>query len=230
MFKVPDKVTALEWPFAKPQALIDAIGSEREAREAIARQWISEGVPYAFKECPAVYEYIRHWIGNELHVHAKSIAMTGSGSLGFSMAPKKKVKNFDSKSDLDFFIVSDNLFGKIVKDFYEWSKDYRNGTIKPKNEKVEYYWDDNQKRVPQNIHNGFINTDRVPNLFDDHNPSRPRYPAAQKVNDVMSILTIRCEEDDRVPTFKSASIRCYENWGKAIDQLSLNLESCAREL
>jgi len=110
MFQIPEEAKALKWPYVDAKSLVAAIKTNRQVREAIARQWISEGVPFAFGHCPMLYEYIRDWLSQELDVPAKSIAMTGSGSLGTSLVSDKFGQAFNSQSDLDWFIVSESLF------------------------------------------------------------------------------------------------------------------------
>lgn len=220
MFEVPEEAAALKWPYAEAQSLVEAANAERKSREAISRQWISEGVPFAFKDYPALYEYIREWLGRKLQVPAKSISVTGSASLGQSIASTKFGQNFSKESDLDFFVVSETLFQAIVDDFNKWSTDYRNGTIhpNPKNPKEKDYWDKNLNEALRNIDRGFMDTWRVPN--------RIQYPSVQMVNNEVSKLTNWCNsnQDPKVPKFRKASIRCYQDWDKAIAQLSLNLK------
>ena len=35
-----------------------------DACAALARTWISEGIPVAFKECPALYDSMRVWLAD----------------------------------------------------------------------------------------------------------------------------------------------------------------------
>ena len=76
----------------------------RNSKMAIARLWLSEGIPFAFKDCPAIYESIRVWLSSRLLVHPKDISITGSARLGQSLAPQKLGKEFSHESDLDLFI------------------------------------------------------------------------------------------------------------------------------
>lgn len=217
MFEIPKEAAALKWPYADAESLIAAAKTERKTREAIARQWISEGVPFAFKDCPALYEYIRDWIGKKLDVPAKSVAVTGSASLGQSLARKKLCQNFGEGSDLDFFIVSKTLFQNVSADFHNWSADYKSDAVRPRNLREAFFWDSNLNEIPQNIRCGFVNTDRVPNLN--------RYPTTRSANDTLSRLVSWCKnsKEPMVPAFQRASFRCNQNWESAIAQLSLNL-------
>ena len=76
----------------------------REARIALAQLWMTEGIPFAFVECPVLYDSVRLWLGKRLNVHAKEISITGSGRTGESLNPQRTGKPFDAKSDLDLFV------------------------------------------------------------------------------------------------------------------------------
>jgi len=215
MLTVPEEAAALKWPFADANSLIAAIKAGRKVREAIARQWIAEGVPFAFVNCPMFYECIRAWLGSELGVSAKSIAVTGSGSLGQSLVPGKFGRAFDDQSDLDLFIVSKSLFQRLVDDFNKWSNDYENNRINPKGAE-QRFWPNNFKEGPRNISRGFLDAKRIPN--------RQQYCTAPKTNNLMWVLKEKCKRNPAVPDFSKASVRCYKDWKSAIDQLSLNLK------
>ena len=72
-------------------------------RFAIARQWLSEGIPFAFQRCPAVYESMRSWLSGKLDVEAKEISLTGSARLGSSLKNENFGKPFGPESDLESF-------------------------------------------------------------------------------------------------------------------------------
>ena len=101
-FKSPDSLKELTSPYPDPQDLLEAAHSGGEpARIALAQLWLSEGIPYAFRCCPAIYESVRSWLSAQLGVHAKEISMVGSARLGKSPAPEKLGDPFDENSDLD---------------------------------------------------------------------------------------------------------------------------------
>ena len=74
-FRIPEPLRNLTYPYPDPSLVLDAAGQGGEsARIALAQLWLSEGLPYAFRECPAVYESVRSWLSAMLSVHAKEIA------------------------------------------------------------------------------------------------------------------------------------------------------------
>ena len=78
-FGVPDSCVYLKSARLSANALLEAARGGKEARITLAQLWMTEGIPFAFEERPAVYESIRIWLGRELGVHAKQIGLTGSG-------------------------------------------------------------------------------------------------------------------------------------------------------
>ena len=64
-----------------------ALGSQEQA--VVARLWVSEGIPFAFRECPALYEVARAWLAEQLGLDSREISLRGSGRLGYSLSPKK---------------------------------------------------------------------------------------------------------------------------------------------
>ena len=215
-FKIPESLKSLTDTYPHPKVLLEAArsGGER-ARVAFAQLWLSEGIPHAFGNCPAVYEAVRCWLSDQLEIHAKEISLVGSARLGYSLAPKKFGVPFDSKSDLDLFIVSTNLFERLKEDFYRWSADFESGEIKPLYTKEKKWWPANYNQVPKNIQQGFIDTTKIPNY--------EAYPVAQKVNDIMSSLINKLKIIPNAPKPRKASVRCYSSWDSFVQQQSLNL-------
>ena len=118
-----------------------------QARIALVRLWLSEGIPHAFRECPAVYESVRSWLSTRLDVHAKEIGIVGSARLGASLGPKKLGKTFSADSDLDLVIVSKGLFEKLREEFCQWSLAFESGAVAARNPTEEKYWQENNRRL-----------------------------------------------------------------------------------
>lgn len=186
-------------------------------RVAIARQWLSEGVPFAFEHCPAVFESLRIWLALKLGVKAKEISLVGSARLGWSLDPEKLGSPFSPKSDLDLFVVSQKLFLLITEDFCRWNSDYVNGRISPTTNKEKVYWPDNSKRGPGLISRGFMDAKLIPGGYDRKN-----------IDDMMSQLVENLNATITAPNLRRASLRCYNSWGSFEDQISLNLWRAGR--
>lgn len=184
---------------------------------ALARTWISEGIPVAFKTCPAVYDSMRVWLADQLSIHAKQIGLTGSARLGSSFVAHKAGQPFGSRSDLDLFIVSETLFVAYCADFFTWRDDFRSGRVTAHNITEQRYWEDNAKEAPRNIKRRFIDVGR-------RIPSRRRYRTAQHTVNAMFQLVRKLKATPRSPSPVKASVRCYKDWESLVVQVSLSLE------
>jgi len=217
-FEYQPSLESLIDSFPEPEVLLKAAKNGGEpARVALVQLWLSEGIPHAFHECPAIYESVRTWLSSQIDVHSKEISLVGSARLGKSYVPSQLGKLFDSESDLDLFVVSSSLFAKLRDEFHLWSLHYKNGQIEANSRKEEtYYWPNNYREVPKNIKRGFIDTIKIPN--------RSLYPTAQNVNNTMWKLVKKLEITPNAPSPKNASIRCFSSWHSFVQQNSLNLE------
>lgn len=202
--------------YPDPKVLLGAARTGGEqARIAIARLWLSEGIPYAFRDCPAIYESVRSWLSTWLNVHAKEIGVTGSARLGASLSPRKLGKPFDSSSDFDIFIISNDLFVALKEEFLRWSFDFEGGRLKASNDREEGFWRDNNARGPKLIGRGFIDQKMIPNLSE--------YTTTKKISQAMWLLVGKLKITPNAPKPKHASVRCYSSWDSFVRQISLNL-------
>ena len=215
-FRIVTSLEKLVDAYPDPKVLLNAaLEGGKPAQNAIARLWLSEGIPYAFNRCPALYESVRWWLSKRLNVHAKEISLVGSARLGKSYAAKQLGRPFDNESDLDLFIVSSDLFQKLKKEFYLWLHKFETEQITPKSDAEKKYWPENKNKVPGMIKRGFIDTKYIPNHFD--------YPTTQGISQTMWRLVERLKITPCAPKPKFASVRCYSSWNSFVQQSSLNL-------
>lgn len=215
-FKVAAPLAKLTNPYPAAKSVLEvATQGGEQATIALARLWLSEGIPFAFKECPGLYESIRTWLSSLLGVMAKEISLTGSARLGESLSPKQVGKPFGKHSDLDIFVVSDVLFEKLREDFQSWSFDFESGRVQPANNRQVHFWQDNNSRGPKLIQRGFLDSKMIPNL--------PSYTTTQKINHAMWLLKEKLKITNRAPKVASASLRCYKSWEAFTHQMTLNL-------
>ena len=217
-------------PFKNPPTLKNIVGTYPDAahiaeavmsggqfaKQAIATQWLSEGVPYAFKDAPLIYESVRLWLSIQLDVEPKSINITGSARLGQSLSPKQLGKKFGLHSDLDFFIVSESLFSRIKDEFKQWYADYYSEVVKPRNDNEAGFWRDNAIRGERNLARGFIDAKIIPNLEP--------YRWTREISQTLWLLSKRIEVTTGAPQVKNMSIRCYKTWNDFITQTFLNVD------
>lgn len=188
----------------------------RHEREVLVRLWLTEGIPYAFRECPAIYEEVRGWLANRLELHPKQITLLGSARIGFSMARSPQFgREFNDKSDLDFAVISTGLFGKFERMFSKFEQDFSSQKISPRHESECRYWKSNIDFGKKNIPLGFFDANKIPYF--------KQYPIAQKVGQAMWALVTKLEVTDKAPESKKASVRVYKNWECLINRVSLNL-------
>jgi hypothetical protein len=189
----------------------------------IARLWLSEGIPYAFKNCPIIYEKIRGWMAYRFGIHAKEITLIGSGRIGYSLAPHPKLgKAFDSTSDLDFSAITNKLFDQCVYAFDLWSDDYSKGIVSATNSAEKYYWGENLKTVPNNISKGFIDPYKI--------PLREKYKIAQLIESTLWMLKEKLMRTKGTPQIKRASLRVYKSWDAFLNQLRINLSAALTKI
>lgn len=214
-FKVAKSLSELidVYPDAGKLVSVAREGGE-QAQIALARLWLSEGIPFAFKECPGIYEVIRTWLSGRLEVEAKSINLAGSARLGSSLAPHKRGKSFDNNSDLDIFVVSEGLFKRVCSDFQLWSYEFEAGITQAPNDAVRDIWQENNNRGPKLIQRGFIDSKMIPNL--------EQFATAKNISRTMWLLVEKLNITPNAPKTKRASVRCYDSWKAFIRQTALN--------
>jgi hypothetical protein len=186
-----------------------------QVRMAVARLWLSEGIPFAFRESPALYEQVRTWLASRLGVDPKEITIVGSARLGQSLDPKRLGMPFSSASDLDLTTVSLSLFDRLVGDFNAWTADYEAGAVHPGNSRERHFWDENLERGPSLIGRGFMDSKLV--------PRRERYGCACLIGQTMYLLCEKLRVTPRAPSVSKADIRAYRDWGSYARQMAVSL-------
>lgn len=215
-FNVPSIFQDFSEPYPKAhQIQTIAKSGGNTARNAIARLWLSEGIPYAFKKSPILYEEIRSWIATRLDIDPKEISMTGSGRIGQSLVPSKLGTDFSEKSDLDLFIISENLLDRLRNDFNSWSFDFESGRVKPSNDREEKFWKDNLSRGHTYFSRGFFDAKLIPNYN--------KYTCASNIANTMWMLKAKLDVTPNAPKVSEASVRCYKTWADFTRQVSINL-------
>jgi hypothetical protein len=185
-------------------------------RTGVLRAFITEGVPSAFEELPTLYEGIRGFLAARLSVNPEDVTLVGSARLGYSLAPPPSYGTpFSPNSDLDFAVVSSNLFQASAQVFAQWKADVAAGREITRNAREERFWTDNLKRVPLNIERGFIDANKVPN----------RYELSMKVGQTMWQVKDRLARTPMAPQVRRASLRIYRDWSALFRQQLLSLRA-----
>lgn len=195
--------------------------SDKNEIRQIAQQWITEGIPYAFKNSPLLYEKIRVYMSTRLNVLPKEITIVGSSRIGYSMKPNAWGRPLNQSSDLDFTIVSNQLYSELVSDFQKWVKDLGEGTIIPLTEDQLSNWLNSIMTVNANIPKGYIYTR---DLF-----AHKKYPNISKCHSTLRDLREILLNTPDSPKLKKSSIRIYSSWDKCINQIQINIENAANK-
>ena len=179
--------------------------------ERFLRLWVAEGIPFAFSIAPMIYEAVREWLAKILNIHTKHITIIGSGRIGYSMAPQPFYgKPFSSNSDLDFTIVSYELFYELCNTFNQWKQDVSQGHVKPRNDEEDKYWKVNLYQVvPNTIRRGFIDANKLPNI----------YPLTKLINNTRWLLGEKLKLTPKCPQFTKVSFRIYKDLTSFVNQL-----------
>jgi hypothetical protein len=185
-------------------------------QEAIARLWLSEGIPYGFRDRPILYEALRGWLAQRLRVHAKEITVIGSTRIGFSLAPPPDLgKSFMEESDLDFSVVSAKLFQEVVASFEMWAADFEAGRVHPRGPAEERNWRSNLSFGRRNIPRGFMDPWKIPQW--------QRYPTSTRIAQAMWALGRKLQLTKGVSKAPKTSVRVYQDWSAFVRRITFNL-------
>ncbi len=69
---------------------------------------------------------IKFSIANKFKIHPNEVIITGSGKLGFSIAPQKLFNDFNENSDIDVAIISNNVFDEFWSDLLDFNINIKN--------------------------------------------------------------------------------------------------------
>lgn len=73
-FKVDGRLERLLSQYPDSTQFLEAATS-LVSREMLVRLWLTEGIPFAFRDCPALYETTRAWLAARWRVCPKEITL-----------------------------------------------------------------------------------------------------------------------------------------------------------
>ena len=160
---------------------------------------------------------VKQFIGKELEVSVDCIKLIGSAKQGFSIDPQQYGKSFSEKSDMDFTIIDVTLFEKLKRDFETWQLAYNSKKVFPRNNTEEFYWNENIKRLPDNIKRGFVDHHKIP-LISSVCPTNNKISnVLTRVQANLSLYNIKT---------KGLSLRVYKDYTSFYKQIKLNTDNC----
>jgi hypothetical protein len=217
-FSVSPKCEALASPYPASGVLKEALAlASIWEREAFVRLWLMEGIPYAFRERPFFYESLRVLLAKRLGITEHELTITGSGRIGYSLAPTKFGRVFGAHSDFDVVAVSKPLFENLSADLHRWVDDYGARRVQPQTSKQAAFWDELTTLGPRNVRRGFVDQWKI--------PAFARYPTAQAASRAMAEARARLARASPALVVKKISARVYRDWDAVAKQSLLNLSS-----
>jgi hypothetical protein len=209
-------------PYPSVASVLAALKSEhRHVPYALGSLWLSEGIPFAFRENPAIYDALRVWLSRSLGIEAKELTLIGSGRQGYSLSPNATFgRAFGSHSDLDFSAVSGSLFARLRTAYESWERDYAKGLVAPRHERERNLWNENKRVCPGGLARGFLDPHKI--------PTWKRYPEAQKTMDALWRANEKLKITLGAPSIRRISLRVYVCWNSLVGQIATTLEAVAR--
>ncbi|MBR0304982.1 MAG: hypothetical protein IJQ94_05000 [Bacteroidales bacterium] len=190
-------------------------------QKSLINHYIIDNPPYAFMSIPLLFDQVKQFIGKELEVSVDCIKLIGSAKQGFSIDPQQYGKSFSEKSDMDFTIIDVTLFEKLKRDFETWQLAYNSKKVFPRNNTEEFYWNENIKRLPDNIKRGFVDHHKIPLISSV-------CPTNNRINNVLYCVRAN------LPLFnintKGLSLRVYKDYTSFYKQIKLNTDYCMSKI
>ena len=78
-FAIGPQLAKLSGAYPRAQHVLEAAAVGQREKAILVRLWISEGIPFAFRKCPGLYEEVRDSLAKGLELDAKQISVVGSG-------------------------------------------------------------------------------------------------------------------------------------------------------
>lgn len=201
------------------ESVLDLVDEDSsEEIYGLCRLWITEGVPFVFRESPMLYEAMRGWLARRLRIHPKEITMIGSARVGYSLTPSNLGRAFGRHSDLDLVAVSKDLFDRLANEARAFKEDLSSGEVEPKTAGQERWWPSAAEDINRQLATrGFIDSWKIPAL--------PRYPDAKKIANSCWYLGEKLRATNEAYWVSKISLRVYEDVRAFIRQNWINLKS-----
>ncbi len=192
-------------------------------QESFLRHYIVNNSPFLFKTNPILFEQLTQYLVDKLEISPSEVKLIGSAKTGFSISyPPDYGVPFSKKSDLDFSIISEDIFFQLEDEFRSWADQYRNKAITAKTEYIKRIWDANLYEVPTyQLKNGLIDAYKIPNWNE--------FPIAKTINSSLSLMVINLKDKYSIEV-KGASARVYSSWSKFARQIKLNTTKILTEV
>lgn len=115
----------------------------REDLRLLIRDQVVHRSPYAFQYETDLYAEVQAHLARQLGSGADSVGLVGSAATGFSIAPDNYSRPLLESSDLDFVVVSAELFDKVWHSLLRWGHPIRNRVPR----EVQSWFDDRTQEI-----------------------------------------------------------------------------------
>lgn len=235
LYEIPKDLLAIQHPYPDVEKLAVFLRNYKEGDHDLLlkefiRLWFTEGVPWAFRDCPWLYERVRTIISKDLSIEFNGIFMIGSGKLRWSLSCSRNQKrllkefNFCNPSDLDFTIVNDGLFQRMKTDFEEWKKLVDEKKYELKNT----YQENNIDLLPKNIRKGFIDMYKLPEDIKELKTRQLFIRLDAKLRKMFQDYLGYNFSDKN--SYTKITFRIYQNWESFLKQNLINLNNIQRKI
>ena len=221
---ISDAARALVGSYPTAGALRAVLGlMDLSERNGFIRLWLTEGIPFAFRDVPMLYEALRQGVATRLGTHPKEVVLIGSGRIGYSLSGALEYgREFRAGSDLDINVVSGEVFRGVSEDFERWRTEWQAGNVSRPEGRRGRYWLENLDRLPKNLAKGFVDAYKI--------PAWPRYPIAERIVVAEHRLGQKLKSTLGAPIVRGLSIRVYRDWEALLRQSRINLDALRTEL
>lgn len=108
------------------------LNDDKFSNEYIVRKYLCNGSSPVLTD-ETIFD-IKHSIAEHFKIHPNEIILTGSGKLGFSIAPNKRYKHFGEDSDIDIAIISETLFDAFWRELLDFNINWTSRTRRDQEE------------------------------------------------------------------------------------------------
>jgi hypothetical protein len=201
-------------PSLDPKEFIEELKRiPKEERMAMVRTWVQDRSPAAFAAVPYLWEAVREWIARRHTLSPRQIGLAGSAQIGFSTSPSKNLSGFNKNgSDLDIYIVSEQLFEKLEKEASLFIVRQFSA------EKSDFI--DQANTTKTTLGRGYVDIQNIPAKHDI-------YPVCSKLRNDASIIIDKLKLEGY--HLKPSHFRVYKDWSAKAEWTRIQADSWAKK-
>lgn len=183
----------------------------------VAQAYFRDRTPAAFSKNPMLWQALRNWLSSRISssdgitISPWEWGLVGSAAIGFSASPSKYGTPFGEHSDLDLFVVNEELFNAI-------NAEAKKFCIAPDNQNLHQAA---KETLIRQLNRGLL-------IDTKHIPSLDAYKINSFIKNEISIVVDKLRAEGY--QVKRSYVRVYKNWTTLATQLRLNLNQLREKL